>query len=249
VIKAITFDLWDTLLIDDSDEPKRKARGLPSKPVERRDLVYNALKKKKPIPRMKVDTAYNLVDAAFRHVWYTNHVTWSVKERLQILLDGLDRKLPEKDLLNLVQQHEEMELEFKPDLAYGTEDMLEKLHRKYRLGVISDTIFSPGHTLRRILEYYNIKKYFDTFTFSDEIGRAKPDPAVFKSAVNSLNVQIHEIVHIGDREEKDIEGPHAVGAKAIFTTVIKDRGSNRTKADAVCTSYAELPAIIEQLNK
>jgi putative hydrolase of the HAD superfamily len=249
VIKAITFDLWDTLLIDDSDEPKRKSRGIPSKPVERRELVYNALKKKKSIPRMKVDTAYNVVDSAFRHVWYTHNVTWSVKERLQILLDGLGRELPEKDLLNIVQRHEEMELDFKPDLAPGAADMLGKLHRKYRLGVISDTIFSPGHTLRQILEHYNIKKYFDTFTFSDEIGRSKPDPAVFKSAANSLNVHIHEIVHIGDRDEKDVEGPHAVGAKAIFTTVVKDRGSSHTKADAVCTDYAELPDIVEQLNK
>ncbi|MBW1813818.1 MAG: HAD family hydrolase [Deltaproteobacteria bacterium] len=249
MIKAITFDLWDTVIIDDSDEPKRKTMGIPSKPVERRDHVYNALKKKKPIPRMKVDTAYNAVDTAFRHVWYNNHVTWSVKERLQILLDGLDRKLSSKDLLKLVHHHEEMELEIKPDLAPGISDVLGLLHRKYRLGVISDTIFSPGHTLRSLLEHYKIKKYFDTFTFSDEIGRAKPDPAVFKAAANSLSVKIHEIVHIGDREEKDIDGPHAVGAKAILTTVVKDRGSSNTKADAVCTDYTDLPNIIDQLNK
>ena len=88
----------------------------------------------------------------------------------------------------------------------------------------------------------------DTFTFSDEIGRAKPDPAVFKAAANSLSVKINEIVHIGDREEKDIAGPHAIGAKAIFTTVIKDRGSTETKADAICTDYSQLPDIIEELN-
>lgn len=249
MIKAITFDLWDTVIIDDSDEPKRKSRGISSKPVERRDLVYNALKKKKPIPRIKVDTAYNAVDTAFRHVWYNNYVTWSVKERLQILIKGLDRDLSEKNLLKLVQQHEEMELDIKPDLAPGITDALDILHRKYRLGVISDTIFSPGHTLRHLLDHYNIKKYFDTFTFSDEIGRAKPDPAVFKSAANSLSVKINEIVHIGDREEKDIDGAHAVGAKAIFTTVVKNRGSSKTKADAICTDYTELPSIIDKLNK
>ena len=27
-IKAVTFDLWDTVVHDDSDEPKRKAKGL-----------------------------------------------------------------------------------------------------------------------------------------------------------------------------------------------------------------------------
>ena len=28
-IKAITFDLWDTLFADDTDEPKRQKAGLP----------------------------------------------------------------------------------------------------------------------------------------------------------------------------------------------------------------------------
>ena len=249
MIKAITFDLWDTVIIDESDEPKRKSIGIPSKSVERRNLVYNALKKTKSIARMKVDTAYNAIDIAFKHVWYNNHVTWSVKERLQILLDGLKRNLSEKDLLKLVQLHEEMELEIKPDLAPGIADALVILQRKYRLGVISDTIFSPGHTLRSLLDYYKVKKYFDTFTFSDEIGRAKPDPAVFKAAANSLAVGIHEIVHIGDHEKKDVFGPHRVGAMAILSTVVIDRGKNITKADAVCTDYKDLPNIIQELNK
>lgn len=248
MIRAITFDLWDTVLIDDSDEPKRKSRGIPSKAVERRNLVYEALKKSKAISCTKVESAYDTADAAFRHVWYNNHVTWSVKERLQIVLAGLGRNLPEKELLKLVQLHEEMELDIKPDLAPGISEALEILQRKYRLGVISDAVFSPGHTLRRLLYHYKIGDYFDTFTFSDEIGRAKPDPAVFKAAANSLSVGIHEIVHIGDREEKDIIGPHAVGAKAILSTVVIDRSDHITDAEAVCNDYKDLPDIIKRLH-
>lgn len=248
MIKAITFDLWDSVIINDSDETKRKSMGIPSKHTERRDLVYHLLKRKKPIPRMKVDTAYNAVDTAFNHVWNHHHVTWSVKERLQILLKSLGRNITDKELLKLVQRHEEMELEIKPDIAPGIKKALDILHRKYRLGIISDTIFSPGHTLRRLLDHYELKNYFDTFIFSDEIGRAKPDPAVFKSSANSLSVKINEIIHIGDQETKDIDGPHAVGAKAILTTVVNDRGRSATKADAVCSDYMELPNIIEKLN-
>ena len=36
MIKAVTFDLWDTIVHDDSDEPKRKAKGLRTKKAERR---------------------------------------------------------------------------------------------------------------------------------------------------------------------------------------------------------------------
>ena len=42
-IKAVTFDLWDTIVDDDSDEPKRAAKGLRSKRDERRHLVWSAL--------------------------------------------------------------------------------------------------------------------------------------------------------------------------------------------------------------
>ena len=48
-LKAITFDLWDTLVIDDSDEAKRKERGLRSKFDERRHLLWEALNNADPI--------------------------------------------------------------------------------------------------------------------------------------------------------------------------------------------------------
>ena len=34
-IKAVTFDLWDTMIADETDEPKRSAQGLASKPKAR----------------------------------------------------------------------------------------------------------------------------------------------------------------------------------------------------------------------
>ena len=48
-IKAITFDLWDTLVVDDSDEAKRAEHGLRSKFDERRHLLWEALNDAKPI--------------------------------------------------------------------------------------------------------------------------------------------------------------------------------------------------------
>ena len=71
---------------------------------------------------------------------------------------------------------------------------------------------------------------------------------MFEAAGRELGVELSQIVHIGDREEKDIAGPHAVGAKAIFCTVIKDRGSENTAADAICGNFAELGGIMEKLS-
>ena len=90
MIKAITFDLWDTVFIDDTDEPKRKAAGKPTKGVERRELVKQFADKHQIISQEIVDAAYNAQDAAFRKAWHDQHVTWSVSERLEIVLKGND---------------------------------------------------------------------------------------------------------------------------------------------------------------
>ena len=248
-IKAITFDLWDTVFIDDSDEPKRAAQGLLPKPAERRKIVHQFMERHESISFEQVELAYNTVDAAFHHVWYSQNITWTVRERLSVLLKALKRDLPEAEFDELIRLHEEMELTVQPDLAAGVAEALQNLHGKFRMGVISDAIFSPGRALRQLLAHYDILKFFDAFVFSDEIGCSKPNAALFKAAAKALGVEPCEIIHIGDRELKDIEGPHAVGARSVLCTVVKDRGSKGTKADAICSDFLDLPDILEKLNQ
>jgi putative hydrolase of the HAD superfamily len=60
---------------------------------------------------------------------------------------------------------------------------------------------------------------------------------------------VHELVHIGDREHNDIAGPKDLGARAILLTAAIDRGSNNTRADAVCTQAGQLAAAIATLDQ
>src|SRR5690606_30555289 len=132
------------LFCDETDEPKRAAAGRPSKAIARRELLHAALNAHAPIERSVTDLAYDVTDAAFRKVWHDEHVTWSVRERMQVTLAGLGRTLPEAELNMLVDQHEGMELEFQPDPAPGALEALRALHGKYKLAIVSDAIFSPG---------------------------------------------------------------------------------------------------------
>lgn len=245
--KLITFDLWDTVFIDDSDEPKRKAKGLASKFDERRNLVEKSLRRTAPVSREMIEIAYATADAAFRNVWYNQNITWTVAERLGIVFKGLNRDIGESEFKELVRQHEEMEQQIPPELAPEIQLAIRELSKKYKLAVISDTIFSPGRVLKNILEQYELSELFDCFVFSDEIGCAKPNPRVFEKVSTETGVPFEEMVHIGDREEKDVAGPHQVGAKAILTTVVLDRGSADTRANAVCTDYSKLVDIVSSL--
>ena len=247
MIKAITFDLWDTVFIDDSDEPKRKAAGRPPKAVERRQLVKQFADKHKQVSQEVVNAVYDAQDAAFRKVWHELHITWSVKERLEIVLKGIGVSLPENELTELVKLHEEMELEFRPDFVPDVHKAIEALSKKYKLGIISDAIFSPGRTLRKLLEDEGLLGYFSTFIFSDEVGHSKPHISVFEAAKKSFEVEYNEIVHIGDREHNDILGPNKIGINSILCLAALDRGSPRENANAFFENYNDLPKIIETM--
>ncbi len=247
MLKAVTFDLWDTIIHDDSDEPKRSASGLRSKREERRHLVWAALNQTQPIAPETVSLAYDVADAAFNHVWHQQHITWTVEERLRVLLDGLGRTLPDAAIGKLVRAHEEMEVTVCPDPIDGISEALEELSKRYKLGVVSDTIVSPGRCLRQWLDIHGLLGYFSGFAFSDEVGHSKPHPDMFKTVAQQLGAELHEMVHLGDRDSKDVQGPHGLGMKAILFTATRDRDKDVTNADAICSTHRELATIIDRL--
>ncbi len=247
-IKAISFDLWDTLVIDDSDEAKRAGRGLRSKFDERRHLLWEALNAAEPIDLEAVHRAYKVGDAAFNKVWREQHITWPIAERLRVILNGLGRELPEDSFNAVVRAHEEMEVEIPPDAMPGAAPVLERLAKRYKLCVVSDAIVSPGSCLRRLLENHGLAKFFSGFAFSDEVGHSKPHRSMFESVAGQLGVEIGEMLHVGDRDHNDVKGPQRLGMKAILFTASNDMDKSTTTADAICESFDELETAIDQLN-
>ena len=247
MIKAVSFDLWDTIVHDDSDEPKRVALGLRSKKAERRHLVWQALNRYGAIDPAAVTLAYDVADAAFNAVWHDRHITWTIGERLRVLLKGLGRALPDPEFAELVRRHEEMEIEVRPDLVPGVAEALAALHGRYRTCVVSDAIVSPARCLRRLIDGHGLTPYFDGYAFSDEVGYSKPHRAMFESAARQMGVGLTEIVHIGDRDHNDVKGPQALGMKAVLFVGTRAADRDRTSADAVCERAADLPAIVDRL--
>ncbi|MCP4361355.1 MAG: HAD-IA family hydrolase, partial [Chloroflexi bacterium] len=147
----------------------------------------------------------------------------------------------------IVRKIEDMEVEISPDFAPGIHEVLAKLASTYKLGIISDTIHTPGRGLREILQREGLLQHFSHWVFSDEAGAAKPAAAVFEQASAGLGIPLEQIVHIGDRESNDIAGPLAMGMSAILYTGVIDRDSSQTQATAVCRNYNELPNIIKDL--
>ena len=140
-----------------------------------------------------------------------------------------------------------LEVEIPPDTIDGIEDALADLAQRYKLCVVSDTIVTPGSGLRDLLEGHGLKEYFEGFAFSDEVGHSKPHRAMFEAAAGQLGIAMDRMVHIGDRDHNDVKGSQALGMKAVLFIATRAHDRDRTSADAVCASHAELPGVIDGL--
>lgn len=255
MIEAITFDFWDTIAIDDSDEERRAELGLPSKADARVQMfVDHVTRHHRTITSEEAATAYRHANERFHHDWHREHRTPSVTTRIYYAYEHLGLS-PEpgrysrivREMDELVRQIEQMEIRIPPTFAPDVQIALAQLSTEYKLGIISDTIHTHGRGLRNLLERQGILHYFSYFIFSDEVRASKPSTTVFRQAAVGLGTHPFNMVHIGDRESNDVVGPMSIGMRAILYTGIKDRGSAQTRASAVCRCHSELPVIVRRL--
>ena len=75
MLEAITFDFWDTIAIDDSDEPKRRALGLPSKADARVELFASHVTQRHP------QIAHEHAVRAYRHAHQNFQQAWHEEQR------------------------------------------------------------------------------------------------------------------------------------------------------------------------
>ena len=238
-IAALSFDLWDTLVADDSDEPLRAARGWPAKPAAREALYVAATASVAPGRSEAARAAWALSLDWFRREWKVHHRTPPLRARIAVANRALGvSALPDEHAL--VRALAEMEVALPPAPAPGVHAALERLAGRYPLGIVSDAIVTPGHDLRRLLAHHGLLGYFRAFVFSDEAGFSKPDPRAFHRVARGLGVPVAQLVHVGDRESNDVAGPHAAGARAVLYTGVVDRGGARSAADWVAPSLTAL---------
>lgn len=61
-----------------------------------------------------------------------------------------------------------------------------------------------------------ILDYFEATVFSDEVGYGKPDPQIFLTAAERLELKPTNLLHVGDNIENDVRGAQSAGMKAIL---------------------------------
>lgn len=97
-------------------------------------------------------------------------------------------------------------------LFEDTIEILEYLHTKYKLHIITNGF---KEVQQGKLNNAKIDKYFVTVTNSEMVGVKKPNPKIFKHALNVAKAMRENSIMIGDNYEADILGALNFGIDAI----------------------------------
>lgn len=125
--------------------------------------------------------------------------------------------------------------------------VLQALHGRYRLAIITNG-YTETHAQK--IARLELERFFDRIILAGDLEMVKPDPAIFVHAMESLDVRPESSVMVGDRYDRDVEGAHAAGMRAIW---IRCRGESiphgSRPPDATIDGIAELGSALAAIDR
>lgn len=106
----------------------------------------------------------------------------------------------------------------------------------YRLAVVSN--WEPS--LARTLEQLGIGHYFEAVITSSTEGIWKPDPGLFRVALDRLAAPAEAAVSVGDHLERDVRSARQAGLHAVLL----DRFDDHPEVNLRIRTLTELPALV-----
>lgn len=230
LIKAVTFDLWNTLLLE---------RNYVSLRI---NYLADILRGQNILcSHYDVKRAYTLTHDYVHQVWEKENYRYvSTSERVDYMMRPLNVGLPMELRRMVIKEFKETILKAPPPLFEGVTETLRTISDNYQLGIVCDTGITPGYVLRNVLKRRGVLDLFASTVFSNEVGFNKPHKIIFETALKELGAKPREAAHVGDSLKTDIAGAKAVGMIAIWI----NRGGRRTAGHAPHFGIRSLPKII-----
>lgn len=244
MIRVVTFDFWQTLIID---TPENVQRG---KELRLEGVALVLARAGRPARPAELETAYEASGKALTRRFWRDHRDLPHREQVKIFLElaapGVTGDLSPELFDEAVAAYISPVLRLLPQPVSGATETLSALReRGLTLGLISNTGRTPGVVLRQVLDYYGLLGYFEVLSYSDEVGYRKPHPAIFTETLRQAGAEPAQALHVGDDAGADVAGARAIGMRAGHFSA---RGGNGApEADFVLHYLAELPDRLKPL--
>lgn len=220
-ITAVTFDLWQTLLLDNRELGSARA-------MVRLEGTQKALSRFGEAYELEyIREAYR---ACYQHCRLIREggLDVSFNEQVEIFVnninDGLVDRLDQETLQEIARVYADSFLVCPPKPHVQALAVLQDIKAMgLDLGLISNTGMTPGTTFRVFLEQHGMLGLFDTLTFSDEVKLAKPNDEIFLMTLRAMGASPSETIHVGDHVINDVVGAKRLGMKTVWITGFYER--------------------------
>jgi putative hydrolase of the HAD superfamily len=238
VIRLVTFDFWDTLVTD-------SAVNLRAQRALRITAIRWALREAgEAVSEVEAEEIHERSGVLLAERFWSDNRDPSREEQLRLVLDtagpGVAARLEPAAFEAALEAYTRPVLAHPPELSPNAGRAVRELAaRGVRIGIVSNTGRTPGVVLRRVLERVGLLEYFDTVSYSDEIGVRKPAAEIFHVTLARAGVAPAEAVHIGDNPDADVVGAQGVGMRAAHYTAGVRQAAAR--ADLIISDLSMLP--------
>jgi len=205
MIKAVFFDLYQTLVHYSPSQEELEARALESlgfattaealaRPIlTANEFIYQAMAKKQLSQRSREEVA----------ALYT--------EYQRIVLKEAGIQAEEKVVMKLLgmMQQAKMDLVLYDDALPVLTDVKDR-------GLVTGLISNIERNMTDTIQKLGISAKLDIIVTSQDAGAAKPQPEIFRYAMQKGRVQPNESIYVGDQYHVDMAGAKAAGMKGIL---------------------------------
>lgn len=204
-----SFDLWLTLI-----------KSHPEFKTKRVELFSSFFNVDKPIDEVaKAVKYYDDLCNTINEVIGGNVDTFEI---YLLILNSLNvdiKQLNQDNFKEFYQKSEDLFLEYKPVVIFKElHNFFDEIKNQGKtINILSNTGFIKGKTMRKFLINENLEQYIDFHIYSDEIKCSKPNPLVFQEVKNQIRnqeLQMDQILHIGDNPIADYKGAKDFGFSA-----------------------------------
>ena len=130
----------------------------------------------------------------------------------------------------------------------GAAELLAALAPRVRIGIVSNNLLDEQQDK---LQFCGLDRYVDALVVSGDVGISKPEPGIFRIALERLGVHADEAVMVGDSWAADVTGARRAGIRAIwFNPLRRPRPTDRwadeiVEIDSLTPADCVVPLLLE----
>ena len=260
-LRAILIDLDDTLIVDEAvsreafEVVARYALDKHGAEAERfaRDSAEQARVLWQSGPCHAFCRALGI--SAFECLWgrfegegeFAQLRKWALSFREQVFDHALRQQMIEsaegsRDLAEAFGRQRRLLQRLMPDAR----ETMTRLSSRYALGLLTN---GAPDLQREKIAASGLESLFKEIVISGVYGIGKPRPEIFLHLTDRLGVTAGEAVMVGNSLERDISGARNAGITSIWLKVPGSEEPDAVEADFSITGLAELPALLERIDR